>query len=126
MLKKFYTTLSILYFIPSITLAQNISREAANSSSFQLDATEGAETFFQSLNGFINTRIIPTIILLALAYVVYSGVSFIVSSTDSEGREDKKKHIFWGIVGLFVITSVWGLVAIVGRSFGLFAGGVLK
>ncbi|MFT6829799.1 MAG: hypothetical protein ACJAV6_000636, partial [Candidatus Paceibacteria bacterium] len=41
-------------------------------------------------------------------------------------RNEKKQQIFWGIIGLFVIVSIWGLVAVVGRSFGLFAGGTLS
>ena len=112
MIKKAFTILS-LYFVPSWVLAQ-------------FDATGGAEPFFNSVGIFINERLIPVMILLALVYVIYSGVSFIASAGEQAKREEKKKQILWGIIGLFVIMSIWGLVALVGRSFNLFAGGVLQ
>ena len=119
MMKHTLTILS-LYFVPSFVLAQ-------------FNANDGAAPFFQSVSRFINggvnpvtIGVIPVLILLALVYVVYSGVSFIMASEDQAKRNEKKQQIFWGIIGLFVITSIWGLVAVVGQSFGLFAGGTLR
>ncbi|MFT6361381.1 MAG: ABC-type multidrug transport system permease subunit [Candidatus Paceibacteria bacterium] len=112
MIKKTLTILS-LYLVPSFVLAQ-------------FNANDGAGPLFQSVSTFINGAVIPVLILLALTYVVYSGVSFIMASGDQAKRNEKKQQIFWGIIGLFVIVSIWGLVAVVGRSFGLFAGGTLS
>ncbi|MCA9352705.1 hypothetical protein KC901_00815 [Patescibacteria group bacterium] len=114
MIKKKIITLLLCMLFPSFALAQ-------------FKAGEGAVSFFESVSVFVNRNLIPVLILLALTYVVYSGVSFIMTSASSTGeREQKKRQIFWGIIGLFVIVSVWGLVAVVGRSFGLFAGGTLR
>jgi hypothetical protein len=84
-----------------------------------------ATTLFDSIRDVINTRLIPVFIALALMYTIYSVVQFIAAQDDTQKREEKKQQIFWGIIGLFVITSIWGLVAVVGNSFGLFAGGNL-
>ena len=90
----------------------------------QLNASR-ADTLFDSARELINTRLIPLFIALALTYTIYSVVQFIAAQDDTQKREEKKQQIFWGIIGLFVITSIWGLVAVVGNSFGLFAGGTL-
>ena len=90
----------------------------------QFDSSD-ATSLFSSAGSFINRALIPTLILLALLYVVYAAFRFIVSAGNSQEREQQKQHIFWGIIGLFVIVSVWGLVAVVANSFGIFAGGSL-
>jgi len=79
-----------------------------------------------SLNKVINGRIIPLFVLIALAYTIYSVVDFMAAKGNSQDKNEKKQRIFWGIIGLFVIVSIWGLVAVIGRTFGIFPGGVLK
>lgn len=110
MFKKI-TTIT-LGFIPSIAFAQ-------------FDASN-ATSLFETMHSLISGRLIPLFIALALTYTIYSVVQFMAASDDTQQREEKKQQIFWGIIGLFVITSIWGLIAIIGDSFGLFAGGTLS
>lgn len=91
----------------------------------QFNARDGAENLFITIREFISGRLIPVFVALALAYTLYSIFQFMAAVDNSQQRDEKKQQIFWGIIGLFVITSIWGLVAIVGESFGLFAGGKL-
>jgi len=91
----------------------------------QFDSSN-AESLMESISEFLLERIIPTLVLLALVYTVYAGFSYVAVDPDSTEKEDKKKKIFWGIIGLFVIVSIWSLVAVVGRTFNLFAGGSLR
>lgn len=92
----------------------------------QFSARDGAENLFVTARVFISGRLIPVFVALALAYTLYSVFQFMAAVDDSQQREEKKQQIFWGIIGLFVITSIWALVAIIGESFGLFAGGTLQ
>lgn len=92
--------------------------------SAQFDSSN-AESLFKSVYLLINGRLIPLFIALSLTYTIYSVVQFIAAQDDSQQREEKKQQIFWGIIGLFVITSIWGLVAVISNSFGLFEGGTL-
>ncbi|MCI5051047.1 MAG: hypothetical protein MRY57_01960 [Candidatus Pacebacteria bacterium] len=109
-MKKILATISLFSF-PSLVRAQ-------------FDASR-ADRLFESMHELISGRLIPLFIALALTYTIYSVFQFIAAQDDSQQREEKKQQIFWGIVGLFVITSIWGLIAIIGDSFGLFAGGTL-
>ena len=103
--------------LPTITYAQ-ATTNTINSSD--------AGSLIKSIGGLVSTRLIPLMILLALAYIAYAVVEYIGEGAESQGKEEKKQKIFWGVIGLFVIVSVWSLVAIVANSFGIFAGGSLK
>jgi len=62
--------------------------------------------------------IVPFLIGLAVVVFIY-GVLIIVLSEGGEKKEDGKKFMFWGIIGIFVMVSVWGLVAIMSSTFQL-------
>lgn len=61
--------------------------------------------------------VIPLLIGLALVYFIWGLVQFIGHSGDEAGRTEGKNKMFWGIITLFVIISVWGLVGILSSTF---------
>jgi len=67
------------------------------------------------ITGFINTAI-GLIIAAAVLYIVWGAFNMIRSE---EKREEGKKIIMYGIIGLFVMISIWGFVNILDRTFGL-------
>ena len=76
--------------------------------------------FLLSIIGFINTLLVP--LVFAIAFIVFIwGVFqyFIAGGADEEKRETGKSLMLWGIIGFFVMASVWGLVNIVRGSFSL-------
>lgn len=68
-------------------------------------------------NQLIN-RLIPFVITLALLVFLW-GILTYIFSTDSGKRDEAKGYMIWGIIGLFVMVSVWGLVNILVRSLAL-------
>lgn len=65
----------------------------------------------------IASALIPVLITVALAYFIYGVVKFIGGG--EEGRKQAKDIIVYGIIGLFAIVSVWGLVKLIQDSFGI-------
>ncbi len=63
--------------------------------------------------------IIPIVVGLSLLYFLWGVANFIRKSGDSGAREDAKQQMLWGIVALFVMVSVWGLVAFLQNSLGI-------
>ena len=58
---------------------------------------------------------IDLLIALAILWIIVSVVAYLIG-----GEESKKKwrsNVLWGIVGLAVIVSVWGLVHILTSTF---------
>jgi hypothetical protein len=61
--------------------------------------------------GLINNVAVP--IIFALAFLVFIwGIFqyFIQGGHDEEKRESGKQLMLWGLIGFFVMVSVWGLV----------------
>ncbi len=54
---------------------------------------------------------IPIVFTLALLYFFWGVALFIRTAGESDVKEGKAKMI-WGIVGLFVMTSIWGILNI--------------
>jgi succinate dehydrogenase hydrophobic anchor subunit len=65
----------------------------------------------------ILNRVVPLIIAVAVVFFIYQVFRYTISS-DEEARKAAKTDIIWGIVGLFIMVSVWGLVAILQSTFG--------
>ena len=82
-----------------------------------------AVTDFKSLidvvfiNGIIRP-IVPLLIGLGVVLFIY-GVLKTMISEGGEGKEEGKQFMIWGIVGIFVMVSVWGLVSILQTTFQL-------
>lgn len=63
-------------------------------------------------------RLIPIFVALALIFFIYGLIKFVISA-DAEAREDGKSMMWWGIIALFVIVSIWGIVAFIGTTLGI-------
>lgn len=65
--------------------------------------------------------IIPIVFALALIFFFYGLAQFIRSVSDKTIQEGKNKMI-WGIISLFVMISIWGIISYIGDSLGIKAG----
>jgi len=76
----------------------------------------------QLVNRFIDVIIDPAITLLTVLAILYFlfGVMVFVNSarTGSEKMGDGKKHMLWGIIGLFVIFSTSGIIGLIQGTLG--------
>lgn len=81
-----------------------------------------------TINKFLNNvtdQIINPIILLLFAlaavYFVYSVIKFLTIDADDKGtaRVEARNAIMWGIVGMVIMISVYGLIRFVLVSFGI-------
>ncbi len=61
--------------------------------------------------------IVPVLIGLAVVVFIYGVLTLMFS--DGDKKEEGKQYMIWGIVGLFVMVSVWGLVAVLQGTFNL-------
>lgn len=73
----------------------------------------------------INNIIVP--VLFAVAFIVFlwgAFKTFILGANSDEVKEQGKNLMLWGLIGFFVMVSVWGLVNILTGtvSFGNNAG----
>lgn len=111
-MKKYYYFILPVLMAPQISLAQKPGTDV--------------KSLLGYLKGLFNGTLIPLFTTLGLVYVIIAVVGFIMASDDSARREEKKQQIFWGLIGLFVIMTVWALVNIIGNTFDIFRGDSLS
>jgi len=67
----------------------------------------------------ISSSVIPLIFTLAVAMFVWGVVQYVINSNEEAKKEKGKQFMIWGIIALTVMISVWGLVGILGKTFGI-------
>ncbi|KND48849.1 MAG: hypothetical protein AB200_00230 [Parcubacteria bacterium C7867-005] len=99
---KQFVLISLILLSPSIALAQ-----------------------FDGVNGLIRGvgGIIESLTLLAsglaLLYFFFGLAKFISKSGDEKSHSEGKNIMQWGLLALFVMMSVWGIIAFFQRDLGL-------
>jgi len=53
---------------------------------------------------------------MAIAVFLWGVFKFIANADNEDEREKGKQHLTWGIIGLFIMFAVWGIIAII-RNF---------
>lgn len=81
--------------------------------------------FAQNINSVINTvmgilnAIVPLLIAIAVVVFLWGVITYVTAGGDEEKRKTAKSYMIYGIIGLFVMVAVWGLVNILGSTLGL-------
>lgn len=109
-MKRFITG-GLVFTLPMLALAQQQGQPTLSN----------FDTLLQSIGRVINGAL-PIIVTLALLFFFYGLARFILASGDEEARKNGKHIMIWGIVALFVMVSVWGLVAFLGQALGIGQG----
>ncbi len=65
----------------------------------------------------LTNQILPLLIGISVVYFIYQVFHYFIASNE-EDKGKAKGHIIWGIVAIFVMVSVWGLVGILTSTFG--------
>lgn len=79
------------------------------------------ETLIDSIGRIID-RLLPLAVAAALLVFFWGLVKFILAQGDTDASEQGKKLMIWGIVALFVMVAVWGLVGFIGSALGIEPG----
>jgi hypothetical protein len=76
--------------------------------------------FANTIVGLIDWVLVPLIFALAFFAFLWGILNyFIIGATDETKREEGKQFLIYGLLGLVVLFSVWGLVNVVLFTFGI-------
>ena len=115
MFKKFVVFLSGLgIFAPMLALAQFGNTGSTSPSII------GSGGVLEDITDIIN-KIIPILIAIAVIIFIYGVITYVVASSPDDKAKGQQTMLY-GIIGLFVIVSVWGLVAILNNTFEISQG----
>ena len=62
---------------------------------------------------------IQVLLAIAILYFLWGVWIFVRNSDSADARQDGARHIGYGLVGIFVMVSVFGIMALIQNSFGL-------
>lgn len=103
-LKQFGLT-AAAYLLPVVALAQ-------------VEEIGDLPELFNTINRLINT-FIPFLVGLAVLIIIWGVFNYIAGAGDEEKRAQAKQYVVWGVVGVFIMLSIWGLVSILANTFAL-------
>lgn len=101
---KKYLFLSLFFLFPALTHAQDLG------------------TFLGQIEGYMDT-LIPLAASLAFLVFLVGIVRFIWNADNEEKRKDGKQQLLWGIIALFVVFAIWGIIAVIAGTFNIGVGG---
>jgi hypothetical protein len=61
--------------------------------------------------------IVPLLVSLAIAGFVYGIIQYFLNPENEEKRKNGKSFMLWGLITLFVMVSIWGLVGVLSNTF---------
>ncbi|MEM9336547.1 MAG: hypothetical protein AAGA35_01695 [Patescibacteria group bacterium] len=87
----------------------------------------GQDLAFQFVARFNEIILFPIIFLLstvALFVFLWGGFLFVANANNETAREEGRRRMLWGIIGLLVMVSAYALLSVFAGTFGL--GGNLQ
>lgn len=60
------------------------------------------------------TQIIPLLFILVTVYFFWGVITYVRAGGDQKAIDTGKQHMIWGIIGMAVMASAWGIVEIIG------------
>lgn len=124
-MKKKITSLLAIVFLtitPVVALAQTTT-VTINSGSSGVSCTNLDINSLQTLFGLFTCILIkslwPLLITLAVIVFIIGVVKYIAGADDSAKRTEGRNFMVYGLLALFVMVSVWGLVGILQGTFGI-------
>jgi len=87
---------------------------------FQIIPTAEASivTLMQSINKVIINPLIILLFALAVVYFLYGLARYLLSPENEEIRKSSKSHMLWGIIGMFIMVSVFGIMTLILTTLG--------
>lgn len=110
---KFITLLFILLLTPGVIYAQGSTANACD------DNIENISELLGLFACIIRSALIPLLITLSIVIFIIGIIKYIAKADEEKEREEGRKFMLYGIIALFVMVSIWGLVGIIQGTFGL-------
>jgi len=82
-------------------------------------ATSPVAVFVGKVNRILINPLIILMFAAALVYFLYGVFEFMANADQSEARETGKRHIMWGLIGMFIMFAVFAILKMIERTFGL-------
>jgi hypothetical protein len=78
--------------------------------------------FLADVQAILNT-LLPILVTIAVLAFFWGLAKFIFAAGDESAKAAGKNIMIWGIIALFIIVSIWGIIGLLAEIFGIGQGG---
>jgi len=82
-------------------------------------------TLIKSANDIVKS-VIPVLMMLAAAVFLWGVVRYLVATGDEEKRKKAKGYIVYGLIGMFILITFYGIIRVVAETLGVQTGGFFQ
>jgi hypothetical protein len=97
---------------------------AAPMFAFAAETIGSIESLIDKLKTLIGS-VVPLLMIIATVVFLWGIISYIMAAGDEEKVKEARSYIIYGLIGLFVMVSVWGLVGVIAGTFGVGSGSAI-
>lgn len=83
------------------------------------EAVRQAAEFVGRVNEIILFPFIALLMAIAFLVFLWGCAQYVINANNDQGRDTGRRHIIYGLVGLFVMVSAWAILRLVAATFGL-------
>jgi hypothetical protein len=65
----------------------------------------------------INDALIPLLFAIALVAFIWGMIQFFLNPDSEDKKQKGKSFMLWGLIALFVMISIWGILNLFTRTF---------
>lgn len=81
------------------------------------DARTDVLAVFNNIKSALGVAV-PIAIALALIYFIWGVIKYVISQ-DEEEKTKARQQIIYGIIGMFIIVAIWGIVSFIANYLGV-------
>ena len=82
------------------------------------------EVLLQSIGRLVDIAT-PIVVGIALLAFFWGLATFIFSAGNDDAQKRGKTLMLWGVIALFIMVSIWGIVRFIGSALGISEGGAV-
>ncbi|OHA83353.1 MAG: hypothetical protein A2937_00735 [Candidatus Yonathbacteria bacterium RIFCSPLOWO2_01_FULL_47_33b] len=72
----------------------------------------------EKLNDLILNPLIVLLFAVAAGYFLFGLLRFIQNQDNETAQEEGKRHMVWGVIGIFLMVAVYGILNLIGTTVG--------
>jgi hypothetical protein len=82
----------------------------------------GDLTSFVLVVGHIVGLLVPLVSTLAIVFFFYGLAKYVLNAGDEEKKAEGKNIMIWGVLAMFVLVTIWGIIGFLQKTIGNTAG----
>lgn len=105
--------------------SQNKEYKSTTVTNQNVDAPQSCDTNLDTFGDFlgfgtclINRFLLPILIVLALVIFFFGVAQYVLNGENTEERAKGRQFMLWGVLALFVLVSIWGIIKLLSVTFG--------